>query len=215
MKRLTLILTALLISTSMLVACSDDKDEVKESDNNVVNEENNDGKDNEDAEKDDDSKDNDDLGKSTSEITTEDQLDLTLGDTGKFDTTLGTYEMTVESAELLEELDGVESEFDYLILINLSIKNTSDHDLDVEDLMYSMEVTKEIEKSGFGDQAHNFESVKELTGIIKPGEEISGQFITHMFESDEYYFREMEGNVAAGGSNQVIWTIPADEAKSD
>ncbi|HEY4601380.1 MAG TPA: hypothetical protein VIG73_08945 [Cerasibacillus sp.] len=200
MKRLTLILTALLVSTFILAGCSDDKDETKESDNNVVNEENNDGKDN-------------DSDKGSSEITTEDQLDLKLGDTGKFDTTLGTYEMTVESAELLEELDGVESEFDYLILINLSIKNTSDHDLDVEDLMYSMEVTDNIKGSGHPDQAHNFESVKELTGIIKPGEEISGQFITHAYESDEYYFREMEGNVAGGVSNQVIWTISADEAK--
>ncbi|MBB5147057.1 hypothetical protein HNQ35_002274 [Cerasibacillus quisquiliarum] len=140
MKRLTLILTALLISTFMLVACSDDKDEAKESDNNVVNEENNDGKDNEDAEKDDDSKDNDDLGKRTSEITTEDQLDLKLGDTGKFDTTLGTYEMTVESAKLLEELDGKEAQFDYLILIDLKLKNTSNHDLDVDDIMTSLEV---------------------------------------------------------------------------
>ncbi|HEY4601393.1 MAG TPA: hypothetical protein VIG73_09010 [Cerasibacillus sp.] len=202
MKRLTLILTALLISTFILAGCSDDKDETKESDNNVVNEENNDGKDNED-----------DSDKSASEITTEDQLDLTLGDTGKFDTTLGTYEMTVESAELLEELDGEESQFDYLILINLSIKNTSDHDLDVEDLMYSMEVTEMIDGSGFSDQSHVFESVEELTGVIKPGEEISGQFISDIYESDEYYFRERSGNVAAGGSNQVIWTIPADEAK--
>ena len=204
MKKLTLILTALLASMFLMSACSEDKDEVKESDNNVVNEESNDGKNNDD-----------DSGKSSSEITTEDQLDLTLGDTGKFDTTLGTYEMTVESAELLEELDGVESEFDYLILINLSIKNTSDHDLDVEDLMYSMEATHDIEGSGYSDQSHNFKSVEELTGIVKPGEEISGQFITHIYEADEYYFREDTGNVAAGVSNQVIWTIPADEAKSD
>ncbi len=48
-KRLTLILTALLIITFMLGACSDDKDEAKESVNNVVNEENNDGKANDDA----------------------------------------------------------------------------------------------------------------------------------------------------------------------
>ena len=214
MKRLTLILTALLISTIMLVACSDDKDEAKESDNNVVNEENNDGKDNEDAEKDDDSKDNDDdSDKSSSEITTEDQLDLQLGDTGKFDSTLGTYDMTVKSAELLKELDGKEAQFDYLILINLSIKNTSNHDLDAEDLMYSMEVTHGLEKSGFGDASAAFDSVEELTGTIKPGEELSGQFITEVYDADKYYFRILSGTVAAGGSNQVIWTIPADEAK--
>ncbi|MBB5147066.1 hypothetical protein HNQ35_002283 [Cerasibacillus quisquiliarum] len=214
MKRLTLILTALLISTFMLVACSDDKDEVKESDNNVVNEENNDGKDNEDAEKDDDSKDNDDSGKSTSEITTEDQLDLKLGDTGKFDTTLGTYEMTVTSAKIIDsELDGNEPYNYGFILLDITIKNTSNHDLDAEDLMVSMEVTDNLDGSGHIDSSGAFESVQELEGTIKPGEELSGQFITDIYDSDEYYFRKKEGNVAGGSSNQVIWTIPADEAK--
>ncbi|WP_170226745.1 hypothetical protein, partial [Cerasibacillus quisquiliarum] len=167
--------------------------------------ENNDGKDNDDAEKDDDDKKEDDTdsGNGTSEITTEDQLDLQLGDTGKFDSTLGTYDMTVKSAELLKELDGKEAQFDYLILINLSIKNTSNHDLDAEDLMYSMEVTHGLEKSGFGDASAAFDSVEELTGTIQPGEELSGQFITEVYEADEYYFREIEGNVAGGVSNQV------------
>ncbi|MBB5147453.1 hypothetical protein HNQ35_002682 [Cerasibacillus quisquiliarum] len=215
MKRLTLILTVLLISTFMLVACSDDKDEAKESDNNVVNEENNDGKDNDEAEKDDNTKDNDDdSGKSTSEITTEDQLDLKLGDTGKFDTTLGTYEMTVTSAKIIDsELDGNEPYNYGFILLDITIKNTSNHDLDAEDLMISMEVTDNLDGSGHIDSSGAFESVQELEGTIKPGEELSGQFITDIYESDEYYFREDPGNVAAGGSNQVIWTIPADEAK--
>ncbi|HEY4601391.1 MAG TPA: hypothetical protein VIG73_09000, partial [Cerasibacillus sp.] len=131
MKRLTLILTVLLISTFILAGCSDDKDETKESDNNVVNEENNDGKDNED-----------DSDKSSSEITTEDQLDLKLGDTGKFDTTLGTYEMTVTSAKIIEsELDGNEP-YDYgFILLDIKIKNTSEQDLKADDIMSSIEIT--------------------------------------------------------------------------
>ncbi|HEY4601378.1 MAG TPA: hypothetical protein VIG73_08935, partial [Cerasibacillus sp.] len=143
MKKLTLILTALLVSTFILAGCSDDKDEVKESDNNVVNEENNDGKDNEDAEKDDDSKDNNgDSGKRTSEIKTEDQLDLEIGDTGKFDTTLGTYELTVTSAKIIEsELDGNEP-YDYgFILLDIKIKNTSEQDLKADDIMSSIEIT--------------------------------------------------------------------------
>ncbi|HEY4602316.1 MAG TPA: DUF4352 domain-containing protein [Cerasibacillus sp.] len=210
MKRMVQLIFVILISISLIACSTKNGEEAKESDNNVVNEENNDGKDNEDA----DSKDNDgDSGKSSSEITTEDQLDLKLGDTGKFDTTLGTYEMTVESAELLEELDGKEAQFDYLILIDLKLKNTSDHDLDVDDIMTSLEVTDNLEGSVFFDASPSFDSVEVLTGTIQPGEEISGQFITEAYEADEYYFREDPGNVAAGGSNQVIWTIPADEAK--
>ncbi|GEN32514.1 hypothetical protein HNQ35_002277 [Cerasibacillus quisquiliarum] len=215
MKRISLILTVLLISTFMLVACSDDKDEAKESDNNVVNEENNDENDKNNAEKDDDSKDNDDdSDKSSSEIITEDQLDLKLGDTGKFDTTLGTYEMTVMSAKLLDsEFEGIESQLDRFILLDIKVKNTSNNDLKLDDIMASIEITEDLEGSGFGDSSGAFDSIEELTGEIKPGEEIFGQFITEVYDSDVYYFREGPGVVAAGWSNQVIWTIPADEAK--
>ncbi|HEY4601384.1 MAG TPA: hypothetical protein VIG73_08965 [Cerasibacillus sp.] len=215
MKKITLILTALLISTFMLVACSEDKDETKESDNNVVNEENNDGKDNEKVEKGDDSKNNDDdSGKSTSEITTEDQLDLTLGDTGKFDTTLGTYEVTLTSAKLLgSEYEGIKSQLDGFILFDIKVKNTSNVDLEIDDILVSLEVTDNPDGSGFGDASAAFDSVEGLTGTLKPDEELSGQFITEVYDADKYYFRTLSGIVEGGGSNQVIWTILADEAK--
>lgn len=215
MKRLTLILTALFISTFMLAACSDDKDEAKESDNNVVNEENNDGKNNDDAEKDDDSKDNDgDSGKNSSEITTEDQLDLKMGDTGKYDTTLGTYEVTLTSAKLLgSEYEGIKSQLDGFILFDIKVKNTSNIDLEIDDILVSLEVTDNLDGSGFGDASAAFDSVEGLTGTLKPDEELSGQFITEVYDADKYYFRTLSGIVAGGGSNQVIWTIPADEAK--
>ncbi|HEY4602318.1 MAG TPA: hypothetical protein VIG73_13715 [Cerasibacillus sp.] len=121
--------------------------------------------------------------------------------------------MTVESAELLEELDGKEAQFDYLILIDLKLKNTSDHDLDVDDIMTSLVVTDDLDGPGFPDAAPAFDSAKELSGTIKTGEELTGQFITEAYDSHKYYFKVLSGTVAAGGSNQVIWTIPADEAK--
>ncbi|MBB5147058.1 hypothetical protein HNQ35_002275 [Cerasibacillus quisquiliarum] len=79
--------------------------------------------------------------------------------------------------------------------------------------MTSLEVTDNLEGSGFFDASPSFDNVEVLTGTIQPGEEVSGQFITEAYDSEKYYFREDPGNVAAGGSNQVIWTIPADEAK--
>ncbi|HEY4601395.1 MAG TPA: hypothetical protein VIG73_09020, partial [Cerasibacillus sp.] len=86
-------------------------------------------------------------------------------------------------------------------------------DLKADDIMSSIEITDNLEGSGYTDSAGAFESIQELTGTIKSGEEITGQFITDIYEADVYYFRENPANVDIGVTNQVVWTIPADEAK--
>ncbi|HEY4602315.1 MAG TPA: hypothetical protein VIG73_13700, partial [Cerasibacillus sp.] len=86
-------------------------------------------------------------------------------------------------------------------------------DLKADDIMSSIEITDNLEGSGYTDSAGAFESIQELTGTIKSGEEIIGQFITDIYEADEYYFRENPALVSTSVSNQVIWTIPAEEAK--
>ncbi len=35
----------------------------------------------------------------------------------------------------------------------------------------------------------------------------------HLYFKGNYYFRKKVGNIAAETSNQVVWTIPAEEAK--
>ncbi|WP_330948631.1 DUF4352 domain-containing protein [Virgibacillus sp. MG-45] len=147
-------------------------------------------------------------------IKVEDQLDLVIGDTGTFDTTIGTYEMTIESAKLVgPEFEGIESQIDNFILVDLTIKNMSDDSLNLEDVMMSIQVTEDLDESGSHDSSHVFDSVNTFLGSINPGEEAKGQFIAEVYNSETYYFREDPGNVAAGGSNQVIWNIPAEEVK--
>lgn len=144
----------------------------------------------------------------------DDQLDLSLGDTGSFVTTLGTYDMTVTSAESKGyEFEGIESEIDDWILLDITIKNTSDEPLNAEDLMSSMELTGNLEGSGYMDSSGAFESVEAFDGEIDPGEEQSAQFIAYAYESDKYYFRKSSGNVAGGSSNQVIWNIDVSDMK--
>ncbi len=138
----------------------------------------------------------------------DDQLDLSLGDTGSFVTTLGTYDMTVTSAELKGyEFEGIESELDDWVLLDVTIKNTSDKPLNVEDVMSSMDLTEDLEGSGYMDSSGAFDSVEEFEGEIGPGEEQSAQFIAYAYDADTYYFRKNSGNVAGGSSNQVIWNI--------
>ena len=206
MMRRTLITSLLILAmTWTLAACNNDAP------NNVNKNENNQTTNNtENAPSNEDRAENeDDLSSLLESIEeAEDQLDLSLGDTGSFVTTLGTYDMTVTSAALKEyEFEGIESELDLWILLDVTIKNTSDEPLNAEDLMSSMELTEDEEGSGYMDSSGAFESVQAFEGDIAPGEEQSAQFIAYAYDEDTYYFRKSSGNIAGGSSNQVSWKI--------
>ena len=208
MKNNMWITAIILLCILMLGACSNDEDVATDVDNNE--EESNDLEGNEPDESEKES-DNETDDEEKPEV--EDQLDLVLGDTGTFDTTLGTYEMTVEHAELSKEVEEEKSTRDGFILLDITIKNTSDHPLDAEDLIYSMEVTNNLDHSGSTDHADGFDTVEEFNGELEPGDEQSAQFLTIVDDSDEYFFRKTVGNIGGGSSNQVVWTIQADEAE--
>lgn len=144
----------------------------------------------------------------------DDYLDLTLGETGSFVTTLGTYDMTVTDAEIKGyEFEGYESELDLWIVLDVTIKNTSDEPLNAEDLMSSMELTEDEEGSGYMDSSGAFDSVTKFEGDIAPGEEQSAQFVAYAYDEDTYHFRKSSGNIAGGSSNQVTWKIERSDMK--
>lgn len=180
-----------LLSGILLMGCSDDKEKSETSTENdqekiteAVQEESTEQEDSHA----DHGKSEDDKGE---------QTDLKVGETGNFDTLLGTYEITLDD----------------LILLDLTIKNTNDEPLEIDDLLYSMVVTDDIEGSGFYDAASEFDSIEEFRGKLDPGEEKSGKFITDVLESDEYYFQKnFSGDYTKNGT-EVIWVIQADEAK--
>lgn len=204
--RRTLITSLLILAmTWTLAACNNDApNNVNENENNQTTNNTENAPSNEDG-----AENEDDLSSLLESIEeAEDQLDLSLGDTGSFVTTLGTYDMTVTSAELKEyEFEGIESELDLWILLDVTIKNTSDEPLNAEDLMSSMELTEDEEGSGYMDSSGAFESVEAFEGDIAPGEEQSAQFIAYAYDEDTYYFRKSSGNIAGGSSNQVSWKI--------
>ncbi|WP_096270185.1 DUF4352 domain-containing protein [Paucisalibacillus globulus] len=215
MKKTMMIMMLMFVMTIILAACGDDdKNEVDN--NNDPKESNLENKDTEnDSNQDDESEATEDEETSDKGFDVEagDQLDLTIGDTGTFDTTLGTYEVTLVSAKLEDTIDGAASELDRFIRLDITVKNTSEEEQKVEDLLYSLEVTDYLDGSGFSDASEHFDSLEKMSGTIGPGEEMSGQIVTFVYDAEEYYFRKDPGNVAAGSSNQVIWTIKADEAQ--
>lgn len=221
MKRLLISMIALMFLTGVLVACSDGAndqaedeednvtEETDETENKVVEEEEDVEADNEDSAEDDDSK-------STGgrfESSVEDQLDLRIGDTGIADTTIGKFELTVDSAEIVgPELDGVESVLEEIIVLNLTFKNIGDEVIIAEDIMSMMGITDNIDGSNYHNNPEAFESIDTFEGELQPGEERKTQFVAHIYEADEYYFRMDPGNVASGSTNQILWTISAEEA---
>jgi hypothetical protein len=147
------------------------------------------------------------------ETSTEDQLDLKIGDKGKLDTDLTTFEITLIGAEIIDEVDDISSQLDGFILLDITLKNTGEETYTAQDLLYGLEVTANLDSTGYQDYSEDFESVKGLEGDVSPGEELSGEFITRIPEAEEYYFRLRSGITGSGASNEVVWTIPAEEAR--
>lgn len=210
MRRLLILIITSFLAISLLAAWGDDSDEKDYQE--VQNEQSE-----EKVDKEEEVDENESIESSSGifEVTEKDQLDLSVGDTGVFQSTLGIYELTVETAEIVgEELDGEGSLLEELIVLDLTFKNVGDNVLKVEEIMHSMEITDDLDGSGYPNGASEFESIDLFEGELQPGEERTTQFIGDIYTTDEYYFRKSPGNVAAGTSNQVIWTIADEEARN-
>ncbi|MFD1171470.1 hypothetical protein [Oceanobacillus picturae] len=209
----------LVMVTFVFSACSNEEESSNDEEQNL--DETMEGNNNEDEQEEEESTNEEDSSKEDEErasgpfeTQTEDQLDLTIGDTGRFDTDLTTFEITLEDAEIIEgELDGEQPQFDSIILLDITIKNTGEETHPVQDLMYGLEVTSDLRGTGMQNGAEYFDSVEEMTGELASGEEITGQFITDIRDAEEYYFRLRSGITGSGASNEVIWTIPDKEVR--
>ncbi|WP_164215658.1 hypothetical protein [Virgibacillus sp. YIM 98842] len=217
-----LIFAAVLLACIALAACnSENEEENTEAEGNESQEAVEDTEldseveENEESGETEDSNENDSSGSGPFEVTEEDQLDLRVGDTGLVETSIGTYELTVESAEILgAELGGQETPLEEIILLELTFENIGDDIIIAEDIMSMLEISPLYDGSGYSNAAEVYDGIEEFTGEIQPGEERKTQFIADMMVGDEYYFRQLPGRVAAGVSNQVIWTISDEEARN-
>lgn len=210
MKKILLTGITLLFTGMLLIACSDDGNKTDGEKRNIENNTEEDNKLNEELNNDDSS----DSSSGNFKVTEAEQTDLKIGDTAVVQTSIGTYELTVDSAEIVgSELDGEASLLDELIVLNLTFKNISDDILVAEDLMYNLGITTSLEGSNTSNNAEHFENIQVFEGEIAPGEEKQAQFIADVKTSDEYYFRPNPGVVANGTHNDLLWTIADEEAR--
>lgn len=150
------------------------------------------------------------------EVTEEPQTDLSLGETGLIQTSIGTYELTIDSAQIIgTELDGEVALLDELILLEMTFKNISDEPIVAEDIMLNLGLTTDLESTDHTNAAASFESIENFEGEIAPGEERKAQFIADTRTAEQYFFRTNPGTVAAGTQNEVVWSIMDAEVRNE
>lgn len=209
MKKILITLLTGVLSFSVLVACGND--EVETTPEDPVTEEVDDTE--EVAEN--NNEESTDSNASDVEIP-ESQTGLRIGETAIVQSTLGLYELTLNSAELIgTELDGEEALIDELIVLNFTYKNIGDKPFKGEDEMINFGIATEQGGYQNTNAAASFDSIEFFEGVIEPGETREAEFIADTEVADEYYFETGSGALAAGTYNEVSWTFTDEEARRD
>lgn len=209
MKKILMTLLTGVLSFSVLVACGND--EVETTPEDPVTEEVDDTEEVAAENNDQETESND------GEIEVpESQTGLRIGETAIVQSTLGLYELTLNSAELIgTELDGEEALIDELIVLNFTYKNIGDKPFKGEDEMINFGIATEQGGYQNTNAAASFDSIEFFEGVIEPGETREAEFIADTEVADEYYFETGSGALAAGTYNEVSWTFTDEEARRD
>ncbi len=118
----------------------------------------------------------------------------------------------MKSIKLQNELDGEKPLNDYLFITDLDIKNIGDKPINSKDIIKGLEITSNLEGSGFSDYSDYYKSLNVFNGEISPGETVSGQAIFDEMESEQYHIRIKVGLVGSGAvKNQLIWNFSKSE----
>ncbi|MEY8749546.1 DUF4352 domain-containing protein [Alkalicoccobacillus gibsonii] len=139
---------------------------------------------------------------------TEDQLDLKIGDTGIIETTIATFAVTIYEARIEKSIEDEEPDRENFVLVDVSLENLSDSEIDIRDSLDVLELTGDLEGSGGPDFSHLSDVIETMEGTLDPGETVKGNLLFEADEFETYYIRVREGLVAASASkNQTIWTF--------
>ena len=73
-------------------------------------------------------------------------------------------------------------ELDQLIVLDITVKNTSGESLELTDILDTLDLTDDLEFSRYGDVSDYYDSMEKLSGRIDAGEEISRQMVMDAYE---------------------------------
>ncbi|SFM22949.1 protein of unknown function [Gracilibacillus orientalis] len=208
MKMFRLSLIGMLLMIVLIACSSNDKSDQETNDNSNDNETSQENAETEPADTEDEEDESaDDNEGSGEEINNEEYLSL--GETGEVTGVLGNYEITVNSFEIIDEIEGEPSLMDVLVLVKFEVTNIDDSPIVGKDVYNGRLFNDEDSSQG---NLYDFESVKMLTEEeIEPGETVEAEMIFDQNNSDYY---ELVFNFGALESNATIltWRFDADEA---
>lgn len=203
MKKLVNVVSLFAATSVVLIACSNEESQPSNEETNTEQASTNDSNLDEET---------DSEESALAEGSYENQLDLRIGETGTVETTIGVYSVTVNKVEIVQELDGEMSELDYFVLVDYTLKNEGDEELDAANSISNLELTDDLEASGFSDSAEYYEEVSPVEGTLAPGEETTGQGLYDAYENEENYLRVTGGLVASGAAkNDIRFTFEQSE----
>lgn len=143
----------------------------------------------------------------------EDQMELGVGDTAVMHSNISSFEFTLNSVDMVEEVDGEPSDLDAYVVASITIKNIGDEEIDAKENAGLFEYTAHLEGSGTGDQAEYYEEyeAESIEGSLAPGEEVTGTAVYTSYIEDEQYIRVKAGTAATGLINNALFTFSLDE----
>lgn len=215
----------LLVSVGVLVACNTGEDntdeEAPEQQNTSPNEDDNVNEDVEKPEDETDETDEDSLDQnesndqnnSQSEGEIEDQMELGIGDKAVIQSSLGVYEVTLNSVNYEEEVDGVMSELDGFLLVNYTIENVGENSVKLMESINVLEATDELEGTGEGNVSGSYESVDSFNNDeLESGDNVTKDVLYLAYDADQYYIRVVQGLIASGGvKNEILFSFNKSE----
>ncbi len=210
MKKTTTLMATMVAIPFILGACSDSDDDASSApseETTTPSETETDDNDNENVEDE-----TDDSSAPAEEG--EDQLDLVVGDTAIMESNVASFEFTLNSVEMVEEIDGEMPELDGYIIASITIKNIGDEPIDAQETSRTFEYTDFLEGSGMPDDSQWYDAYDGVEGDITPGDEITGTAVYEGYIDDENYLRVKPGLAGTGLINDAMFTFSLDELEN-
>ncbi len=144
----------------------------------------------------------------------EDQLDLVVGDTAIMHSNIASFEFTLNSVDMVEEIDGEMPELDGYIIASITIKNIGDEPIDALETSRTFEYTDYLEGPGMPDDSEWYDEYDGVEGEIAPGDEMTGTAVYQGYIDEENHLRVKPGLTGISAINDATFTFTRDELEN-
>ncbi|SFM22839.1 protein of unknown function [Gracilibacillus orientalis] len=201
MKKLTVIGVLLAM---LLIACNNENEE-----DNDINDSTGDASEQESSTNDDsESEKQEEQGRETTDKDNSNNEGLKLGETGAVTSGVGDYNITVDSFEILDEVNGEESMMEMFVLVHLKVENTGNEPFEGKSI-YKAKLFDDQELSQ-GNLFHH--GINELTEEeIQPGETVETEMVFYADPSD-YFELVFNFGLVDDVATTLSWEFELDEA---